>query len=149
MIKTLKKIWGDTIPASPKQQAHDISLAVTALMVQIMQQDDHLDDAEHQAIIKGIQERFALSKKDAEQHIKQATQANQQANDLHQFTAPLIKAYSAHERIDIIRQLWLIAMADKHIDPYEEALIRKVAELIGVHHHQFIDAKIQAKTSAQ
>ncbi|MBN4082475.1 TerB family tellurite resistance protein, partial [Mariprofundus ferrooxydans] len=35
------------------------------------------------------------------------------------------------------------------IDPYEETLIRKVAELIGVHHHQFIDAKIQAKASLQ
>jgi len=149
MLKTLKKMWGNSTPALLKHQNHEISLAITALMVQVMQQDDHLDEAEHHAIIEAIQERFGLSKKDAEKHIQKATQANQQANDLHQFTVPLIKAYSAQERIDIIRDLWLVALADKHIDPYEEALIRKVAELIGVHHHQFIDAKIMAKTNLQ
>ena len=147
MFNTLKKMWGNPESTSPTHQTHDISLAVTALMVQVMQQDDCLDEAEHHAIIQGIQERFSLSKEDAEHHIKKATKANHQANDLHQFTAPLIKAYSEKERIDIIKQLWLIAMADQHIAPYEEALIRKVAELIGVHHHQFIDAKIQAKKS--
>lgn len=149
MLKTLKKIWGNPTPASPKNQEHDISLAVTALMVQVMQQDDHLDEAEHHAIIQAIQERFQLSAKNAEQHIKQATQSSLKAHDLRQFTAPLIKAYSIQERIDIIRQLWLIAMADQHVDAYEEALIRKVAELIGVHHHQFIDAKIQAKATSR
>jgi uncharacterized tellurite resistance protein B-like protein len=40
-------------------------------------------------------------------------------------------------------------MSDGTVDTYEESLIRKVAELIGVHHHQFIDAKIQAKLSSR
>ncbi len=148
MLKTLKKMWGNPTSASSKPKKHNISLAVTALMVQVMQQDDHLDDTEHQAIIQAIQERFNLSKEDAELRIKQAIQSSLKANDLQQFTAPLIKAYSEQERIDIIRQLWLVAMADGEIDTYEEALIRKVAELIGVHHHQFIDAKIKAKSEA-
>jgi len=149
MLKTLKKMWGNSTAIPSKRQDHDSSLAITALMVQVMQQDDHIDDAEQHAIIQAIQERFALSKEEAEHHIKKATQANHRANDLHQFTAPLIKAYDPQERIEIIRQLWLVAMADKHITPYEEALIRQVAELIGVHHHQFIDAKIQARTDLQ
>lgn len=138
-------MWATSTPASSKRQEHNISLAVTALMVQVMQQDDHLDEREYHAIVQGIQERFSLSESEAAKHIKIATQAGNKAHDLHQFTSPLIKAYSTQERIDIIRQLWLIAMADGSIDLYEETLIRKVGELIGVHHHQFIDAKIQAK----
>jgi len=149
MLKTFKKMWQNPTRTSAKRQEHDITLAVTALMVQVMQQDDHLDEREYHAIMQGIQTRFSLSEKEAEKHIKLATQAGNKANDLHQFTAPLIKAYSTQERIDIIRQLWLVAMADGSIDPYEETLIRKVAELIGVHHHQFIDAKIQAKASTR
>ncbi|MDQ6955585.1 MAG: TerB family tellurite resistance protein [Mariprofundaceae bacterium] len=148
MLKTLKKMWGNPTSVSSKPKKHNISLAVTALMVQVMQQDDCLDDTEHQAIIQAIQERFNLSKEDAELRIKQAIQSSLKANDLQQFTAPLIKAYSEQERIDIIRQLWLVSMADGHIDAYEEALIRKVAELIGVHHYQFIDAKIKAKSGS-
>ena len=149
MLKTLKRMLRNSTPASSKRPEHDITLAVTTLMVQVMQQDDCLDAREHHAIMQGIQDRFSLSEKEAEKHIKLATQASNKANDLHQFTAPLIKAYSTQERIDIIQQLWLVAMADGSIDPYEETLIRKVAELIGVHHHQFIDAKIQAKASLQ
>jgi uncharacterized tellurite resistance protein B-like protein len=149
MIKTLKKMWGNSAQTPSRRQEHDISLAVTALMVQVMQQDDHLDNDEYHAIIQAIQHRFNLSEEEAQKHIKSATQAGNQANDLHQFTAPLIKAYSQKERIDIIRQLWLVAMADHHIDPYEEALIRKTAELLGVHHQQFIDAKLKAKKFPQ
>jgi len=149
MLKTFKKMWGSPSSTSSKPQEHDIALAVTALMVQVMQQDDHLDEREYHAIMQDIQQRFNLSKNEAEEHIKLATQADNKANDLHQFTAPLIKAYSEQERIAIIRQLWLIAMSDGTVDTYEESLIRKVAELIGVHHHQFIDAKIQAKLSSR
>jgi len=149
MLKTFKKMWGNPSSTSSKPQEHDIALAVTALMVQVMQQDDRLDEREYHTIMQDIQSRFNLSKKEAEEHIKLATQADNKANDLHQFTAPLIKAYSEQERIAIIRQLWLIAMSDGAVDTYEESLIRKVAELIGVHHHQFIDAKIQAKLSTR
>ncbi|MDX8378640.1 MAG: TerB family tellurite resistance protein [Gallionella sp.] len=149
MLNIFKKILGDSTPTISKRKEPDIALALTALMVQVMQQDDHLNAAEYDAIMQGIQSRFSLSENAAKQQIKLAIQASDQANDLHQFTAPLIKTYSAQERIDIIQQLWLVAMADKHIDPYEEALIRKVAELIGVHHHQFIDAKIQARENSQ
>jgi len=143
MIKALKRLWEDQ-PKQSQQEA-DIVLAITALMVHVMQQDDHLDDAEHQEIIQSIQQRFNISLQKAEQYIKQAQHEIHSAHDLHQYTSPLIKAYSQSERVDIIRQLWRVAMADNDIDPYEEALIRKIAELIGVHHHQFIDAKIAAR----
>lgn len=143
MFKALKKMWTET--PEPKKDEHDISLAVTALMVHVMQQDDTNHSSEYTEILQGIQEHFSLSKDEAERVISQATLASDGANDLYQFTSPLIKAYSQEERIDIIRRLWRVAMADNHIDPHEEALIRKVAELIGVHHHQFIDAKIAAR----
>jgi len=147
MFQSLKKMWQNSAENAAPRTEHDISLAVTALMVQVMQQDDQLQESEYQEIISNIQNRFDLSENEAREHIALATQEELQANDLHQFTAPLIKAYSQQERIDIIRQLWRIAMADGHIDSYEEALIRKIAELIGVHHHQFIDAKISARQS--
>jgi len=149
MLKTLKKMWGSPGQGSSKQRGHDISLAVTALMVEVMHQDDHIASDEQDAIVKAIQKRFDVPKLEAEVMIKRATQAGEQANDLHQFTAPIIKAYSQQERIEIVCQLWMVAMADQHIDPYEEALIRKIAELLGVHHHQFIHAKIEAKKKSQ
>jgi len=143
MINALKRLWED--PSKQSQQEADVALAITTLMVYVIQQDDHLDDAEHHEVIQSIQQRFHVSLQEAEQYIKQAKHDIQSAHDLHQYTSPLVKTYSQNERVDIIRQLWRVAMADNNIDPYEEALIRKIAELIGVHHHQFIDAKIAAR----
>lgn len=38
--------------------------------------------------------------------------------------------------------MWLVAFADQHLDPVEEAIIRKVAELLYVNHSDFIRAKL-------
>jgi len=37
--------------------------------------------------------------------------------------------------------LWQIAYADACLDRYEEALVRKIAELIHVPHREFMQAK--------
>ena len=38
--------------------------------------------------------------------------------------------------------MWQVAHADGHIDPMEDAVIRKVAELLYVDHSEFIRAKL-------
>ena len=38
--------------------------------------------------------------------------------------------------------MWQVAYADDHLDPIEEAVIRKVAELLYVNHSEFIRAKL-------
>lgn len=145
MLKSLQRIWKPAATARSSLNKHDVSLAVTVLMMHVMQQDDKIDASEYNEIMQATKLRFHLSEADAKQLITQATEVGSKASDLHQFTSPLVDAYTQQERIDIVRQLWRVAMADGHIDPYEEALIRKTAELIGVHHHQFIDAKISAR----
>jgi uncharacterized tellurite resistance protein B-like protein len=77
--------------------------------------------------------------------IEEAKGKTASANDLHQFTSQIIKHYGTDERINIIKELWQVAMADGHIDPHEEHLIRRTAELIGVYHKEFIQAKIDAR----
>jgi len=69
------------------------------------------------------------------------------AHDLHQFTSRIIEEYPFEERAGIIRELWRVAMADGHVDAYEEQLIRKIADLIGVTHRDFIDTKLLARNS--
>ncbi len=124
---------------------HDIALAVAALMVEVMLMDGKLDDAERSVIHAILSKRFELSGEKINALIKRATTAADKAHDLYQFTSRIIKEYPIGERSDIIRELWRVAMADGHADAYEEQLIRRIADLIGVHHSQFIDAKIQAR----
>jgi len=145
MIKRLKGIFGDMAGEQRPGHKHDIALAVAALMVEVMMIDGRLDEAEHSVISSLLQRRFDLSAGDIHKLIERAKAAADKAHDLFQFTSRIIKGYPINERSDIIRELWRVAMADGHVDAYEEQLIRRIAELIGVHHHHFIDAKIQAR----
>ena len=44
--------------------------------------------------------------------------------------------------LKLINNLWAIAFADKHLDKYEEYLIRKISDLLYVSHSDFIQQKL-------
>jgi len=148
MFNTIKALFTGQDNAEPKHKKHDISLAVTAMMIEIMRIDGKLDSAERQVIFNAIEKRFDLSHEAVETLIDEASEAQSKSTDLHQFTSLINQQFSTEERIDILKELWQVAMADGHIDPYEEQLIRRIAGLIGVYHGEFIQAKIHAREGA-
>ncbi|OIP99835.1 MAG: hypothetical protein AUK35_05690 [Zetaproteobacteria bacterium CG2_30_46_52] len=145
MFNKLKKLLTGAKSNEPAQKDHDISLAVTAMMVEIMLIDGKLDDKEHQTIVNTVQKRFSLTSAEVDTLIEEAKVAHDKSTDLHQFTSQILKHYSTQERIDFLAELWQVALADGEIDPYEEQLIRRVANLVGVYHNEYIQAKIQAR----
>jgi len=145
MINSLKRLLKGHSKNPEQQREHDISLAIAALMIEIMRMDGQLEAAEHVKILQLLQQRFRLTGEELHTLVERAGKAAGQALDLHQFTSVVIRHYSSAERQDIIADLWRVAMADGHVDPYEEQLIRRTSELIGLHHRQFIKAKLQAQ----
>ena len=145
MLNKLKAMWNSDSKDKSTSKEHDISLAVTAVMVEIMHIDGKLEEAEHNEIIVAVEKRFGLPTKEVHELVEKAKVEKANATDMHRFTSQIIKHYSTEERIDFLKDLWQIAMADGHVDPYEEQLIRRTAELIGVYHKEFIQAKIAAR----
>lgn len=145
MLKKLKALFTDASHEEPTRKKHDISLAITALMVEIMYIDGKLDAAESQTIFEAVSRRFSLAKNEVDVLIEEAKIAHETATDFHQYTSLIAAHYSTEERIDFLSELWQIAMADGHIDAYEEQLIRRLANLLGVYHAEFIQAKQQAR----
>lgn len=146
MIATLKRLWNDA--AASEQKADNVPLAVAALMVEVMRMDDRIEQAEEQTILRALQQRFHLQETEVLALIEQARRATDAANDLHRFTSQVVNAFSTEERGRIVEQLWSVAMADGYVDPYEEQLIRRAAELLGVSHRSFITAKLAAEREA-
>ena len=144
MIGRLKQMWSRAAKSPASTKRHDVSLAVAALMVEIMRLDDRLEDAEHSQIVLALEQRFGLSESEIHALIEKAKHEADQALDMHQFTSVVVKGFTTGERIDILGELWLVAMADGYVDPYEEQLIRRIADLLGLHHSQFIRAKVAA-----
>ncbi len=144
MINKLKQMWKQAAASPQEKKKHDVSLAVAALMVEVMRMDGHLESAERSEIILALEKRFGLGQVEIHDLIENALQQVEQALDLHQFTSVVVKGFSTDERIDILTELWAVALADGFVDPYEEQLIRRTADLMGLHHSQFISAKIAA-----
>ncbi len=145
MIEKLKRLWQQSPKGRDGAPEKDLALDLAVLMVEVMRRDGRLDPAEKQAILQALMQRFELSREQAMTLLDRARDEDDRAYDLHRFTSPIVKNFSTAERIGMVRDLWQVAMADGHIDPYEEQLIRRIAELIGVYHHEFIDAKIAAR----
>lgn len=61
---------------------------------------------------------------------------------LYDFTSQL-RELSQETRFALIKAMWEVANADGEIDPIEDSVIRKTAELLYVDHSEFIRAKIQ------
>ena len=144
MIRALKQMWAQAAASPSATKQHDVALAVAALMTEVMRMDGEADAAERAHIVGRLEQRFGLDTTAVHRLIEDAGRETEEALDLHQFTSVVVKSFTTEERIQILADLWQVAMAGGYVDPYEEQLLRRIAELMGLHHSQFIRAKISA-----
>ena len=55
--------------------------------------------------------------------------------------------FTPEQKVSVVEMLWQVAYAEGRLDPYEEALVRKIADLIYVPHREFIQAKHRIQES--
>jgi uncharacterized tellurite resistance protein B-like protein len=128
---------GDADPRSVR----DVRLAVAALLVETARMDDTFDAAERAVVLRLLGARFGLDPAAATRLLAAAERAEAGASDLFCFTKAVIEAWTPAERIDLIEMMWEVAFADGAPDPEEDALLRRVAGLIGVDDHDRGEAK--------
>jgi uncharacterized tellurite resistance protein B-like protein len=68
----------------------------------------------------------------------------ERSHDLYQFTSQVNRSYSDADKLQLLEQLWRVAMTDDVVHKYEEHLIRRIADLLYVPHSGFIAAKLRA-----
>lgn len=120
---------------------HRLRLATAALMVEMMLDDGEVLEVEEKVIKKKLQQTFKLDPAETTELFNLAREAVSQAVDYHQFTSLIAKNFSQQQKIKVIENLWAIAYADNELDPFEELLVRRVADLIYVTHSEFMKAK--------
>jgi uncharacterized tellurite resistance protein B-like protein len=111
---------------------NDTRLAVAALLVRCMVIDGSVSDVERAKLRELLLRHFTLSDTDLDTLITDATEAEHEAVDLYRFTSVLKQQLPEEERIDVIEYLWEIVYADGKCDEFEENLVWRVAELLGV-----------------
>lgn len=145
LFKTLldKVNDGMAAPAAGKTQfgLNETELACVSLMLMVAHADFASSDEELALATEYVQQEFSLSASDARAAVALADKQAVDAISLHQFTAKL-KQLSYHARLTLLDNLWQQAYADGILDPNEEAMLRKIADLLFIRHGDYIQAKL-------
>lgn len=145
LFKTLLDKVNDgltTAPASKTQYGlNEQQLACVSLMLMVAHADFASAEQELALATGYVKQEFGLTDTDARAVVALANKQAVDAISLHQFTATL-KQLSYDERLTLLDHLWQQAYADGVLDPNEEAMLRKIADLLFIRHGDYIQAKL-------
>ncbi len=124
-----------------------LQLATAALMFEMLRADHEEHPQERQALETALCTCFDISDEESRELAAIADHEAHNAVSLYQFTALINERFTAQQKVQVVEMLWQVAYADGHLDPYEEALVRKIADLMYVPHRDFIQAKHRVQES--
>ena len=149
LFKTLLDKVNDSL-AAPGSSLHyglnETELACVSLMLMVAYADFDSSNTERDLALNYVKSEFALTDINAEAVVALAEKQAKDAISLHQFTARL-KALSYEARLALLDNLWQQAYADGVLDPNEEAMLRKIADLLFIRHSDYIQAKLTVSGS--
>jgi uncharacterized tellurite resistance protein B-like protein len=125
----------------------DARTAVAALLVAAAHADDRYDDRERTQIERVLAARYALNPAAAAALREEGEEAERASIDLFRFTQ-LIKQGVPHEqRTSVLEALWRVVLADDARDADEEALMRRVTDLLGLDTRDSVEARQRAQAA--
>lgn len=123
----------------------EIALATAALMYEVVGADQHIEPEEKTRVLDLLGQTFEFDPEELQQLADLAEEQVEGAHDLFQFTHLINENFDEAQRMAVIVNMWRIAWADGEIHHYEEHIIRRVADLLHLHHSHFIHAKLMAR----
>lgn len=128
---------------------HDIQLATALLLLEVGQADFNWQQEEATSATKSIVELFSLSQEEAASLLQEAENRNQENISLHPVILILNEHCSIEQKRTILFNCWQLAYADNVLDRYEESNLRKIADLLYLHHADFIQTKLRAEAESR
>jgi uncharacterized tellurite resistance protein B-like protein len=149
MLKKLRDIFNNSLINSDQGDSadrdHALRLATAALLIEVVRADYEEDIKETEAVIWQLQTHFDLTEEETLLLVEEAAQKADHSVSLQEFTRLLHENLSEKEKHSVIEMLWLIALADDHLDKHEDYVVRKVAELLYVTHGDLIRIRNEVK----
>lgn len=147
MISALKRFLTDlTGEPEPKPiDADEARLAAAALLYHVTAIDGVVAKDERARLRALLEQRFGLGDDDLDDLMAAAETADKQAVDLYGFTSVLKQRLDIAERERLVGMMWELVYADDKVHEFEDNLIWRAAELLGVSS----DVRIRLKQAAR
>lgn len=119
-------------------------LAAAVLLLEVARADYEHHDAERAALRAGLAREFGLAEGALDALLDEAELRAKRSVSLFEFVQALNRTMTPDDKRALLRLLWDVAHADGRVDPHEEHLLRRIADLLHVAHADFIRAKLDA-----
>ena len=153
MLKKIKGYiseFGNKSSDSENQEEKEkniINNACAALLIETALADKVFNTEEIDSMKKTLREVYGIDEKDLDELISESEKKISESTSLYEYTRLINDLCDYQDKLKLIQNLWAIAFADKHLDKYEEYLIRKISDLLYVSHSDFIQQKLNVKES--
>jgi uncharacterized tellurite resistance protein B-like protein len=122
--------------------------AAAVLLLEVARADYAHQPAERAVLRAGLAKEFGVPEAELDALLDQAELRAKESVSLFDFVQTLNRTMTADDKRALLRLLWDVAHADGHVDPHEEHLLRRIADLLHLSHADFIRGKLDAAKSA-
>jgi uncharacterized tellurite resistance protein B-like protein len=145
MLDRLRHFISDIVsPAGTETRTFadsDYRLAAAALLIHVISLDGEPTEAEKQKLHTLLEYRFELDPGTAGQLIADATRAEGEAIDLYRFTSVIMRSVNEEGRLRIIEMMWELVFVDGQVTEFEDSIVWRAADLLGISSRDRIDLK--------
>lgn len=134
MLAAIKRFLTDIAESGSRTAVgeDELELAAAALLFHVIAVDGVVADAERETLTGLLARRFNLDPTEVGSLVKAAESADAEAVDLYAFTSILKRRLEPADRERIIEMMWKLVYADGSVHEFEDNVVWRVAELLGV-----------------
>jgi uncharacterized tellurite resistance protein B-like protein len=146
-LSALKELFRGLGAEGPEVESrgNPVHLATAAILLELAHADQHFSEREEAQLIESLKATFGLDDELARRIIGAADESRGQTIDHWSFTNAIRQNTDRGQRMEIVREMWRMVFADGRLHDYEEYLIRKLSDLLGIQHHEMIEAKLSVR----
>ena len=148
MIKKIKDFITNLSDQTENLEEKEESLlnnACAALLVEVAFADKEFDEQEKISLKTSLLETYNLEESAINEIILDAEKSIEESTSLYGYTRVVNDEFEYQDKLDLLSNLWKVALADGYLDKYEEHLLRKISDLIHISHSDYINIKLEVR----
>ena len=149
MIKKIKDFITNLSDKTENLEEKEESLlnnACAALLVEVAFADKEFDEQEKISLKTSLLETYNLEESAINEIILYAEKSIEESTSLYGYTRVVNDEFEYQDKLDLLSNLWKVALADGYLDKYEEHLLRKISDLIHISHSDYINIKLEVRS---
>ena len=128
LINLFKKPLNEIKPRPYEEEI----LALSALFIRVAKLDGNFDKNEKEKIKELVKSRYDLGEEKTESMLAMAAELESQSNDNIQFTKIIKESIAYEERFSLLKDCWVLVMADGNRTYEEDGFMRLFCSLLGL-----------------